>query len=134
MFDAELARVYALALIAIARADGEIGADEGARLEERIAARTKLAVSIADLLLTEPIHPRHLAEAIAQSPFRGSGMQAQRLADYLIADGFAVILEKGHATGNEGRMLVAFAKALGYTADEVRAASGALARWIPDDV
>ena len=133
MFDAELARVYALALIAIARADGEIRADEGSRLEERITARTKLSLSLADLLLTEPIQPRHLADAIAQSPFRGSGVQSQRVADWLIADGLAVILEKGHATGSEARALVAFAKALGYSADEVRKASGKLARWIPED-
>ena len=133
MFDTDLTRVYALALLAIARADGEIDAAEGARLEERIRARTQSDLELADLLLAEPVSPAQLFQAVDESPFRGSGVTSQQLAGWLVADALDVILEKGHASGSEGRLLEAYARALGLSRDEVRRVAGNLARWIPEE-
>lgn len=132
MLDRELSRLYALALVAIARADGEIGPDEGVRLQERIAARCQGTLLLEDLLL-DSIQPADLAAAIQAGPFRGSNMPADQLGEMLLNDGLAVVLAKGHATNGEAHAILRFIRVLGCADEVVGALSGKLARWLPDE-
>ena len=47
MLDLALGRLFAQALVAIARADDEIGPEEGQRLEQRIALRVAGPISLS---------------------------------------------------------------------------------------
>lgn len=126
-----LAWLYARALVAIARADDRIDADEGVALERCLAARLAAPVAIDALLLAEPLEPSRLADAVRSAgPFRGSGLAAPELARLLIADGLAVVTAKGYVAEVEARELLRFAAALGCGRDEVRARFGAAAPWV----
>lgn len=127
--DVGQAGLYARALVAIARADDEIGLEEGLRLTAYIAERTEAPVRIDDLLLTEPIDPAQLARdlgASAAHPFRSSGVHASTLARMIVVDAIAVLLAKGYVSELEGREVLRFATALGCSLDEVRAMSSHL--------
>lgn len=131
--DANLAHYYALALVAIARAEGRIGRDDGLRLQQRIEARAGRTVPLDDLLLAEPLEPGHFAALLASptGPFRGGVVHPRDLAEMIVVDAIAVVLAgKGHVTEGEAREMLRFAQALGASADEVRAMGPQLAPWI----
>jgi len=130
--DDHAAHLYAQALIAIARADGEIGLEEGSRLQSRIEVRTGHPANLDDLLLGEALAPDDLAAALRETtgPFRhGGGLHPGELAQMIVTDAIAVALAKGHVSEEEAETIVQFATALGCTMDEVRQMSGHLAPW-----
>lgn len=130
--DEAAGHLYAQALVAIARADGEIGLEEGARLQQRIEARTGQPADLHDLLLAETLEPDQLAEAVRAStgPFRsGSGLHPGELARMIVVDAIEVLLAKGHVSEEEAEQIATYATALGCTMDEVRAMSGHLSPW-----
>ncbi len=131
ILDHELARLYARALIAIARADGVINFEEGLRLEQRIAARCGTEATVADLLLEPPLDPDVLADALRGGPFRGASVSPVELAEHLVADGVAVVLAKGHVSAGEATRLRAFAAALGVSDADFQRLTARVARWIP---
>jgi tellurite resistance protein len=128
--DPGLAHLHARAVLAIARADGEIELEEGLRLAARLEARAGQPVSLAELLLAEPLDPGEIpGELAAQlraaaSPFRGDGLHPSELAALIVADGIAVALAKGHVSEEEARVLLRFAVALGCSVDDIRRMSG----------
>lgn len=130
--DAALGHLFARALVAIARADDEIGRDEGERLEQRIALRVVDPISLADLLLAEPLDPRRLAESLRghAAPFRTSGVHAGEFAAMIVTDGLAVVAAKGYVSEAEAREIVRFASALGCSLDQIRALCGRVAPWL----
>lgn len=132
MLEGGLVQLYARALVAIARADEEIGRDEGLALQERIDARSGQAIPLDDLLLTEPLDPAQLADAVRGSagPFREARTHPAELARMLVSDGVAVVMAKGHVSEHEAQQIIRFATALGCTLAEVRAMSEQLAPWI----
>ena len=132
VLDAGLGHLYARALVAIARADDQIGLEEGLRLLHRIELRIGSPVSIDDLLLAEPLEPHRLAEALRGSagPFRGAGVHPGDLAVMIITDGIAVVLAKGYVSEAEASVIVRFASALGCSLDEIRAMCSRGAPWL----
>ncbi len=131
--DREIALLYARALVAIARADHEIGFEEGLRLTDRIADRCTLTLRLEDLLLEPTLAPEQLVEqlGIHGAPFRSATLHPRELAGVLVQDGVAIMLAKGHATEAEADRLWRFAEALGLTDDEFRRMTAAVAPWFP---
>jgi hypothetical protein len=132
MLDSALGHLFARALVAIARADDQIGLEEGLRLQQRIELRTGGPISLPDLLLAEPLEPHRLAESLrgAAGPFRTAGIHPGELALMIITDGIAVVLAKGYVSEAEAREIVRFASALGCSLDEVRAMCSRVAPWL----
>jgi hypothetical protein len=130
--DESAAHLYAQALVAIARADGEIGLEEGARLQQKIEARTGRPAGLDDLLLAETLEPSQLADALRDSsgPFRGGGgLHPGEIAQMIVIDAIEVVLAKGHVSEEEAQQIVRYATALGCTLDEVRRMSAHLSPW-----
>ena len=132
VLDATLAHYYALALVAVARADEQIGLEEGQRLQERLEERAGRPVPLDDLLLAESIEPAHLAELLRSStgPFRGGTVHPGELAAMIVVDAIAVVLAKGYVSEAEAREVIRFATALGCSIEEVRAMSQHLTPWL----
>lgn len=128
--DRELAMLYARALVAIARADAEIGIEEGSRLQQRIAGRCEAPLRIDDLLLEPTLKPEELAEYVSGGPFRGAAHPAQ-LAEWLVSDGLSVMLAKGNVTQREANILWRFAEALGASHEDFRKLTSSASRWFP---
>jgi len=129
----DLAQLYARALVSVARADHEIGVDEGHRLQQRIEARTTQALPLDDLLLAEPLDPAEFAALlrVPTGPFRDAGVHPRELARMIVVDAIAVVLAKGHLSEEEARQIVALATALGCSIDDVRAMTDQLEPWLP---
>ncbi len=132
ILDRTLGHLHARALVAIARADDQIGIEEGVRLQERIELRTGRPIALDDLLLAEPLEPHRLAESVrgGAEPFRGAGLHAGQLAVMIITDGIAVVLAKGYVSEAEAREIVRFAVALGCPRDQVSALCSRAAPWL----
>lgn len=132
ILDSALGHLFARALVAIARADDQIGLEEGLRLQQRIELRTGGPIVLADLLLAEPLEPHRLAEALRQGagPFRGAGVHPGELAAMIVTDGIAVVLAKGYVSEAEAGVIVRFASALGCPLDEIRAMCSRVAPWL----
>ena len=128
---ATVAPLYAQALIAITRADHELGPEEGDRLQAILDARTGEPVSIEDLLLADPIGPRALAAVISGSggPFRG-GMHVKDLGAMLVADAVQIVMSKGHISEGEGLLTIRFAIALGCTSADIARIAPQLRLWL----
>ena len=132
ILEADLAQLYARALVAIARTDDQIELEEGLRLQQRIDARTGTTIPLDDLLLEEPLDPAQLAQVIGAStgPFRGGSMHPGDLARLIVVDAISVVLAKGHVSESEAQAIIKFATALGCTIDEVLAMSEHMAPWL----
>jgi tellurite resistance protein len=135
ILDVGLAHLYARAVLAIARAGGEIEPEEGLRLVERLEARSGRPVSLDDLLLAEPLDPAEVHAELAQlrtsaSPFRGADLHPSELAEMIVTDGVAVALAKGHVSEEEARELLRFGVALGCSVDDLRGMSEHLAPFL----
>jgi hypothetical protein len=132
ILDRTLGHLHARALVAIARADDQIGLEEGQRLQERIELRTGRPIALDDLLLAEPLEPHRLAESVrgGAEPFRGAGLHPGQLAVMIITDGIAVVLAKGYVSEAEAREIVRFAAALGCPRDQVSALCSQAAPWL----
>lgn len=131
IFDHGIGQLYARALVAIARADDQISPEEGLLLQQRIEARTAAPVSLDDLLLADPLHPRALAQQlVSHDPFRNAGVHPRDLASMLVADGITVALAKGYIAETEARELVRFARALGCHDDEITKMLDRAAPWL----
>ena len=128
--DPELAQLYARALVAIARADTEIGLEEGMRLSERIRERCETPLRLEDLLFEPTLHAEQLRDYSSGGPFRGAAHPAQ-LAEWLVVDGLFVILAKGHVTQREANALWRFADALGVSRDDFRRLTASASAWFP---
>jgi hypothetical protein len=131
ILDSALGQLFARALVAIARADDQIGLEEGMRLEQRIALRVG-PISLDDLLLAEPLEPHRLAESVrgAAVPFRHAAVHPGELAVMLVTDGVEVVLAKGYVSEAEAHQIVRFASALGCSLDQVRALCRRAAPWL----
>jgi len=131
ILDVGVAQLYARALLAIARADDTIDDEEGVRLEECIAARTEHVMAIDDLMLSDPLEPVQLADAMRGAmPFRSNAPHAGVFVKMLVRDGLDVVLGKGYVSEAEGHKIIRFATALGCTEAELRAMSDHLALWL----
>jgi len=126
--DIGLAQIYARAVLAIARADHELGLEEGLRIVRLLEDRSGQPVALDDLLLEDPLDPTELVASVraSSSPFRGNCVHPGELAAMIVLDSIAVILAKGYVSEAEARELLRFACALGCTVEEVRSMSAHL--------
>jgi hypothetical protein len=126
--DIGLAHIYARAVLAIARADHELGLEEGLRIVRLLEDRSGQPVSLDDLLLELPLDPAEVVAMmrVSSGPFRGNGVHPGELAAMIVIDAIAVVLAKGYVSEAEARELLRFAVALGCSVDEVRAMSAHL--------
>ena len=120
--DIGLAHLYARAVVAIARADHELGLEEGLRLVHLLEDRSGRPVSLDDLLLEEPIDPAELVTMMRTNngPFRSNCVHPGELAAMIVMDSISVVLAKGYVSEAEARELLRFAVALGCTVEQVR--------------
>ncbi len=128
----DVARSYALALLAIARGDGTIGPDEAEVFQQRLEKRVATPLPLEDLLFERPITATEVADLVTRDhgPFRTAGLEARTLGKMLVDDALAIVLTKGHATSGEATGIIRFARALGITNEELRAASPLLDPWL----
>jgi hypothetical protein len=131
LLDRELSLVYARALVTIARADAEIGFEEGLRLKQLVDARCREPIALDELLLAPALGPDELAAMLHGGPFRGVSVHPIQLARALVADGIAIALAKGHATEAEARSIWRFASALGLSREDFRTVTSDVSRWFP---
>jgi hypothetical protein len=126
--DIGLAYIYARAVLAIARADHELGLEEGLRIVRLLEDRSGRPVSLDDLLLEVPLDPAELVAMMRQTggPFRGNCVHPGELAAMIVMDSIAVVLAKGYVSEAEARELLRFAVALGCSVEEVRGMSAHL--------
>jgi hypothetical protein len=126
--DIGLAHIYGRAVLAIARADHELGLEEGLRIVRLLEDRSGQPVSLDDLLLEDPLDPAELVMMLRASsgPFRGNCVHSGELAAMIVLDSIAVLLAKGYVSEAEARELLRFAVALGCSVDEVRTMSAHL--------
>jgi len=130
ILDRALGQLHARALVAIARADDQIGLEEGARLQQRIEQRLGGPVALDDLLLAEPLEPHRLAESLrGAEPFRHATLHPGD-AVMIITDGIAVVLAKGYVSEAEAHEIVRFARALGCPRDQVSQMFSRVAPWL----
>jgi hypothetical protein len=132
ILEPDLAQLYAQALIAIVRADEEIGLEEGLRLQQKLDERLLTPIDIDDLLLAEPLEPAALGEIVgaATGPFRAGSLHPGELARLIVVDAVEVVLAKGHITEEEAKEMIRFATALGCTLPQVRAMTVHLSPWL----
>ncbi|HEY4178528.1 MAG TPA: hypothetical protein VGM90_16890 [Kofleriaceae bacterium] len=128
---ADLAQLYAQAMLAITRADHLISDEEGHQLQAKIDERSGEPIDFADLLLADPLEPLALRALVdgAQSPFRSAGIPAGELARLIVVDAVDVLLAKGYIAGSEAAAIFEIATALGCSRAEVTAMSRHLLSW-----
>jgi tellurite resistance protein len=122
----DVAMLYAGALHAIARADGEITLDEGARLLSLMAARSSVEID-PEMLFFDQTTPESLGAALRAKP-----TERKAVGTALVEDAVALATCDGDLNGKEGRAILRFARALGCTAEEVHASTDQLDEWLSD--
>lgn len=128
--DRALADAYGRAVLAVIRADDDIGLEESLRLQARLRQRLGDAFDLETLLLASPITAAELAGHGGGDPFRAGGVHPGALGLALVADCLAIALAKGHIDEREARALVGFARALGLADAELRR-HAPLRPWLP---
>jgi len=127
----ELALLYAGALVAIARADGEIGFEEGLQLRRIVSRRA--AVDPEAMLFVE-VSAARLAAVVGHgngAPFRhGAAAAPRQLATALVHDAVEVALADGDLNDAEVHAILAFTTALGCSPEDVVAISPRLAAYL----
>jgi len=118
-----LAEAYAAALHALARSDGEIGAEESAHLDRLLAHRTTQTFD-AELLFFSPKTPEQLGATI-RADARGKDV-----ARALIRDAVALSVADGDLNGKEATAILRFARALKLDQADVRAETALLDEWL----
>src|SRR5687767_4991929 len=92
-FDPELTRFYLRALLAVARADREIDATEGVRLDEVVQKRFP-GTDIADVMFEGGIRTDELAKALGADsdggPYRNFKADPKELARMFLEDALAI--------------------------------------------
>lgn len=128
--DHALADAYGRAVLAVVRADDDIGLEESLRLQARLRQRLGDAFDLEALLLAPAITASELAGLSGGDPFRAGGMHPGALAHALVADCLAIALAKGHFDEREAHALIAFARALGLADRELVRQAPALRPWL----
>jgi tellurite resistance protein len=122
--DDNLAQLYAQALIAVARVDGEIGADEGARLRTLVAAHTSVEIDYEQSFFHK-MTADELAAAV-----RAANLDPREVGRALVSDAAALSLADGDLNGGEAQAILRYAHALGCTNDDIRSATNMLDAWL----
>lgn len=119
--DAEVAQLYAGALEAIARVDGEVNPEESSHMRDLLAKRTTAAIDFESLFF-EKTTPDKLAAKVPPGEARAVGRM-------LVADAVALATADGDLNGAEAQAIIRFARALGCTAEDVGSVTKELDEW-----
>lgn len=128
--DRALADAFGRAVLAVVRADDDIGLEESLRLQARLRQRLGDGFDLEALLLAPAISPAELAQHGGGDPFRAGGVHPGAMAHALVADCLAIALAKGHVDEREARALIEFARALGLPDRELVHQAPALRPWL----
>jgi tellurite resistance protein len=124
-FDPELTRFYLRALLAVARADREIDAAEGVRLDAVIQRRFP-GTDLGDVMFDGAIRTDELSKALGAEveggPFRNFKIDPKELARMFVEDAIAISDAKDGMSSVEEATLTRYASVFGMPAHEVRAA------------
>ena len=120
-----IATMYAGALHAIARADGEITLEEGAKLQALVAARSSVAID-AETLFFDRTTPETFAAAM-----RGAADRTA-VALALIEDAVSLATCDGDLNSKEALTILRYGRALGCTAEDVHARTAELDEWLSE--
>jgi tellurite resistance protein len=123
--NAELGQIYAQALVAIARVDGEIGGEEGARLRELVAKRSTVEIDY-EASFFEKVTPDSLAAAVRRDP----SVPPRELGRALVSDAIALATADGDLNSVEAHAILRYARALGCTDEDVGAETRELDEWL----
>jgi hypothetical protein len=132
VLDEDLARVYAGALVAIGRADGELVLDEVLRIRTLVAERTGRQPDDATLFGDDIGVDDVVAAATHRNgdPFRSTGPSPRELGRMLIADGLLLALADGGVHDAEVAFIVRLGRALGCTDDDFAQFRARLPAWL----
>lgn len=122
VLDGDVAQLYAGALEAITRVDGEVTPEESARMRELIAKRTQAAIDY-EALFFEKTTPDKLAAKVPAVDRRTVGRA-------LAADMVALATADGDLNGAEAQAIMRFLRALGCTPADVAAETSELNEWL----
>jgi hypothetical protein len=127
----ELVTLYAAALYAITRADGALHREESDRLSELIARRWQSEIDPEFLFFTT-VTPESFALAVQgnDSPFRSGAGEPLQVARALIADAVELSTTTSGLDDAKAHAILRFARALGCSTDDIRAASSQLSHWL----
>ncbi|MBK7071712.1 MAG: hypothetical protein IPH44_05350 [Myxococcales bacterium] len=128
--DHALADAYGRAVLAVVRADDDIGLEESLRLQARLRQRLGDGFDLEALLLAPAITAAELAGLGGGDPFRAGGVHPGALAHALVADCLAIALAKGHVDEREAHALIEFARALGLADRDLLHQAPALRPWL----
>jgi tellurite resistance protein len=127
--DDETQALYVRALIAIAMADREIDANEGARLDEIVRKRCP-GVSVAELMFEPNLRTDEVSRALRTEgeggPFRSTKIDPHELGRMFVEDALLIIAAHEGISSSEEAALLRFAPLFGLPLHEVRHAMGAL--------
>jgi len=122
LLDGDVAQLYAGALEAIARVDGEVTPEESARMRELIGKRTQAAIDY-EALFFEKATPDKLAGKVPAADRRMVGRA-------LAADTVALATADGDLNGAEAQAIMRFLRALGCTPADIAAETNELNEWL----
>ena len=120
----EIGQLYAGALIAIARVDGEIGPEESARVRELVGKRTKVAIDY-EASFFHKVRPEELAVAAKNATVSG-----RELGKALAEDAVALSTVDGDLNGKEAQEIMRYLRALGCTGADVSSVTRDLDEWL----
>jgi tellurite resistance protein len=120
----EIGQLYAGALIAIARVDGEIGPEESAHLRDLVGKRTSVAIDY-EASFFHKTRPEELAAAAKTGSVSG-----RELGKALAGDAVALAIADGDLNGKEAQEIIRFLRALGCTGSDVVAVTRELDEWL----
>lgn len=117
--------LYVRALIAIARADSEIDAVEGNRLDSVVSRRFGPNISVADLAFERPVKPDDVVQGLggdgSGGPYRNTTIEPAVLGKMFITDALQVVGGDGISSAEEAALL-RFGPLFGMPVHEIRAA------------
>jgi tellurite resistance protein len=122
--DAELAQLYAQALIAVARVDGEIGPEEGELLRKLVSAHTSVEVDYEQSFFHK-MTADELATAV-----RATKLDPREVGRAFVSDASSLSLADGELNGGEAQAILRYAHALDCTNDDIRAATHHLDEYL----
>jgi hypothetical protein len=122
--DEALGQLYAQGLLAVARVDGEIGPEEGARLQKVVADRASIEIDYEQSFFHK-VTSDELAAAVAKA-----GVDAREVGRAFASDAAQLAIADGDLNGGEAQLILRYVRALGCNDDDIRQATRELDAWL----
>jgi tellurite resistance protein len=134
MLDDDLGQLYAQALLTVARVDGEIGPEEGARLRDLVATRTDVPIDY-EASFFHKVTSDELAAAVekaSQGAYRtpATAITGREIGRAFVHDAISLATADGELNGPEAQTILRYARALGCSATDIRAETNELDEFL----